>query len=204
MNIIIVAKPHATPTSVNLDCWRMRTKLACVATVFIAFVAGAGFAGALLFANPRDRSVQEVHKLGQIVNVDLVLAEQRMLEGNGYAAIRIFDVEDHGVAADFAPVADDADSVVAGGDDAGEVDGADFKILGNGNGFFDDGRGQDSGDRDLLAGLEDVAGMAAVDAVDSFSEFGGSEIAVALQVLVGNGGDGFSAFCGVYLSGRGG
>ncbi len=63
MNIIIVAKPHATPTSVNLNCWRMRTKLACVATVFIALVAGAGFVGALLFANPRDRSVQEVHKL---------------------------------------------------------------------------------------------------------------------------------------------
>ena len=63
MNIIIVAKPHATPTSVNLNCWRTRTKLACVATVFIALVAGAGFVGALLFANPRDRSVQDVQKL---------------------------------------------------------------------------------------------------------------------------------------------
>jgi murein DD-endopeptidase MepM/ murein hydrolase activator NlpD len=63
MNIIIVAKPHATPTSVNLNCWRTRTKLACVATVFIALVAGGGFVGALLFANPRDRSVQDVQKL---------------------------------------------------------------------------------------------------------------------------------------------
>jgi murein DD-endopeptidase MepM/ murein hydrolase activator NlpD len=63
MNVIIVAKPHATPTSLNLDCWRMRSKLACVATVFVGLVAGAGFAGALLFANPHDRSVEEVNKL---------------------------------------------------------------------------------------------------------------------------------------------
>lgn len=63
MNVIIVAKPHATPTSLNLDCWRTRTKLACLATVFLAVVAGAGFAGAVLFANPRDRSVEDVQKL---------------------------------------------------------------------------------------------------------------------------------------------
>jgi len=67
MNIIIVAKPHATPTSLNLNCWRMRTKLACVATVFIGLVAGVGFVGALLFANPRDRSVQDVHKLRALI-----------------------------------------------------------------------------------------------------------------------------------------
>jgi len=63
MNVIIVAKPHAQPTSLNLNCWRMRSKIACAATVFIGLVAGAGFAGALLFANPRDRSVEEVQKL---------------------------------------------------------------------------------------------------------------------------------------------
>ena len=76
-----------------------------------------------------------------------------MLEGNVDAAVGVLDVEDDGVAADFAPVADDAESVVAGGHDAGEVDGADFKIFGDGNGFFDDGRGKNSGDGDLLAGL---------------------------------------------------
>ena len=81
-----------------------------------------------------------------------------MLEGNVDAAVGVFDVEDYGVAADFAPVADDAESVIAGGHDAGEVDGADFEIFGNGNGFFGDGRGQDSGDDDLFVGFEDVAG----------------------------------------------
>ena len=63
MNLIIVAKPHATPTCVNLDCWRMRIKLASAAFLFVGLVAGAGFAGALLFANPHDRSVAEVRKL---------------------------------------------------------------------------------------------------------------------------------------------
>ena len=63
MNVIIVAKPYAKPTSLNLDCWRTRTKLACLATVFIGVIAGTGFAGAVLFANPRDRSVEDVQKL---------------------------------------------------------------------------------------------------------------------------------------------
>ena len=92
-------------------------------------------------------------ELRQVVNVDLMLAEERMLEGNGHAAVGIFDIEDYGVASDFAPVADDADAVIAGGHDAGEVDGADFKIFGYGDSFFDDGCGEDSGDGDLLAGL---------------------------------------------------
>ena len=107
--------------------------------------------------------VQEVDELRQVVNIDLMLAEQRMLEGNVHAAVGVFDVEDDGVAADLAPVADDAKSVIAGRHDAGEVDGADFKILGDGNGFFDDGRGENSGDGDLLAGFQDVAGAIAVD-----------------------------------------
>lgn len=63
MNVIIVAKPHATPTSLNLNCWRMRAKIAGAATVFVGLVASAGFAGALLFANPHDRSAEEVNKL---------------------------------------------------------------------------------------------------------------------------------------------
>lgn len=119
--------------------------------------------------------MQEVNELGQVVNVDLVLAEQRMLEGNVDAAVGVFDVEDYGVAADFAPVADDAESVVAGCHDAGEVDGADLKISGDGNRFFDDGRGQDSGDGDLFAVFQDVAGAVAVvfsvRAADGFGEF---------------------------------
>ena len=80
--------------------------------------------------------VQEVHELRQVVNINLMLAEQRVLEGNVDAAVGIFNIEDHGVAADFAPMADDAQAVVAGRHDSGEVDGAHFKILGDGNRFF--------------------------------------------------------------------
>src|SRR5271169_1105025 len=112
--------------------------------------------------------MQEAHELRQIVNVDLVLAKQRMFEGNVYAAVGVFDVEDYGVAADFAPVADDAESVVAGRHDAGQVDGADFKIFGNGNGFLDDRGGKNSGDRDRLAVFQDIARAVAIYLADGF------------------------------------
>src|SRR5208283_2265833 len=100
--------------------------------------------------------MQEVHELGYVVNVDFVLAEQRVLEGNVDAAVGVLDIEDDGVAADFAPVADDAESVIAGGHDAGQVDGADFKVFGDGNSFLHDGLRKNSGDGDLLARFQDV------------------------------------------------
>src|ERR1700722_1103927 len=103
--------------------------------------------------------MQEADELGNVVNINFVLAEQRMLEGNVNAAVGILDVKDYGVTADLAPVADDAESVVAGGHYSGEVDGADFEISGNGDGFFGDGRGEDSGDDDGLVGFENVAGV---------------------------------------------
>src|SRR5580700_5107014 len=148
--------------------------------------------------------MQEVDELRQVVNVDLMLAEQRVLERNGDAAIGIFDVENYGVAADFAPVADDAQSVIAGCHDAGQVDGTDFKIFGNGNCLFDDGRGQDSGDRDLLAVLQDVAGTVAIYLADGFSQLGRRQVPSLVQILVGDGGNAFSALRGVDLRCRGG
>src|SRR5580698_6342772 len=111
--------------------------------------------------------VDEVDELRDIMNVDLVLAEQRVLEGNVDAAVGIFDVEDDRVAADFAPVLDDAESVIAGGHDAGQVDGADFEVFGDGDGFFGDGRGEDAGDDDVFVGFENVGGVGfVVDGAD--------------------------------------
>ena len=115
--------------------------------------------------------VQEVDELWQVVNIDLVLAEQRMLERNIHAAVGIFNVEDNGVASDLAPVADDADPMVAGGHDAGEIDGADFKIFGDGDGVLDDRRRQNSGDGDLLAGLKNVPGAISVQSADGVRQF---------------------------------
>src|ERR1700733_4600644 len=89
---------------------------------------------------------QEVDELRYVVDVNVVLAEQGVLEGDGDAAVGIFDIEDDRIAADFAPVLDDAKSVIARSHDAGEVDGADFEVAGNRNGLLGDGRGEKSGD----------------------------------------------------------
>jgi len=63
MNIIIVAKPHAAPTALNLKCWRMRTKLFLLAAVCAFAFGGAGFAAALLFASPRESTLTDVNTL---------------------------------------------------------------------------------------------------------------------------------------------
>src|SRR5271169_36081 len=145
--------------------------------------------------------VQEVHELRQIVNVDLMLAEQRMFEGNVHAAVGVFDVEDYGVAADFAPVADDAESVVTGRHDAGQVDGADFKIFGHRNGFLDDGRGENSGDRDLLAIFQDVRGAVSINVADGFGQLRRCEEGSSMQILMSDRGNAFAALGGVSLGG---
>src|SRR6266851_6069207 len=144
--------------------------------------------------------VQEVDELRDIVNVDLVLAQQRVLEGDGYAAVTVFDIEDNRVAADFAPVADDAQSVVAGGHDAGQVNGADFKIFGYRDRLFDDGGGENSGDYEVFVGFQDVAGAAAVDLANVLSQFGRGQVGSPAHVSAGDGGDGFSSLRGVDFS----
>src|SRR3984957_20361632 len=122
--------------------------------------------------------VQEVNKLGHVVDVDVVFAQQRVFEGNSDAAVGIFDVEDDAVAADFAPVLDDAESVVAGGHDAGQVDGADFEVSGHGDGLLGDRAGEDSGDDDFFFGFEDVGGVRLmVHGADGVREFGGRQVA---------------------------
>src|SRR5260370_17511455 len=90
--------------------------------------------------------VHEADELRDVVNVDLMLAQERMLEGDGNAAVGVFDVEHDRIASHFAPVADNAKSVIAGGHDAGQVDGAGFEVFGDGDGLLDDGRGGNSGD----------------------------------------------------------
>jgi len=102
---------------------------------------------------------------------------------NVHAAVGIFDIEDHGVAADFAPVADDADSVVAGGHDACEVDGATSSLW----------------PRECLStmGAERIPGMVICSPPlvclrsgchlrgDGFGELRGSEVCSPLQIMYG-------------------
>src|SRR5258708_28010426 len=125
-----------------------------------------------------------------------MLAEEWVLEGKGDAAVGIFDVEAHGVAADLAPVADDSQAVIAGGHDAGQVYGSDFKIFCDGDSFFDDGRGKDSGDANLLAGFQSVGALTIAFSLcppHGFGQFGLGQVSGLLQVLAGDGRNAFSA-----------
>src|SRR5580704_10391930 len=148
--------------------------------------------------------VQEVNELGHIVNVDVVLAGQRMLVRDGDAAVRVFDVEYDRVATDFAPVADDAEPVIAAGHDAGQVDGADFEVSGNGDGLFGDGRGKNSRDDKVFVGLENVRCVGfVVGGTDGVGQFGRRQVRCAAEVAAGDGRNGFAALGGVDLgSGR--
>ena len=144
--------------------------------------------------------VQEMDELGQVVNVHRMLAQQRMLESNVHAAVGVFNVEDDRIAADFAPVADDAQSVIAGGHQTGQINGADFKIFGDRNRLLGDGRGENSGDGDLLPGLEKVGVGFSVRGADRLGQFGGSEKGGAAQILPSDGRDCFAALCRVDFS----
>lgn len=63
MKIIIVAKPHATPIALDLKYWRVRAALACMVVGCLMLFAGIGSAAALLLANPRDRTLNDLHAL---------------------------------------------------------------------------------------------------------------------------------------------
>ncbi len=63
MNIIIVAKPHATPIALDLKSWRIRAALSCVVVGCLLLFAGIGSAVAMLLANPRDHALHELQSL---------------------------------------------------------------------------------------------------------------------------------------------
>lgn len=76
MNIIIVANPHARPTNLNLSSWQLQLKLAAGALAGIAALIAIGFAAALVFAGPRDRTLHELNNLRTQVS-----AQQHKLDG---------------------------------------------------------------------------------------------------------------------------
>src|SRR5579883_3455374 len=63
MNIIIVASSNATPTTLDLKCWRMRSKIAAVVGACALFCVGIGAVGASVFSNSRDGALREVASL---------------------------------------------------------------------------------------------------------------------------------------------
>src|SRR6267143_236788 len=151
--------------------------------------------------------MDEVDELRDVVNVDLMLAEQRMLEGDGDAAVGVLDVEDDRVAPYFAPVADNAKSVIAGGHDAGQVDSTDFEVFGDRDGLLDDGRGENSGDDHVFVGFEDIGFIVVVrfpvDLADGFGELRGGQVRSLAQIPTRDGGDALATLRGVYLGAGG-
>jgi len=90
MNIIIVAKPHARPWAVNLKCWRMRAKLFGLAALCVLCFGGAGFAAALLLANPHDRAMHELYALrAQIATQQQSLTQLESSSQRGMDALAV-------------------------------------------------------------------------------------------------------------------
>jgi murein DD-endopeptidase MepM/ murein hydrolase activator NlpD len=60
MKLIIIAKPNAAPTTLNLQCWRARSKIGSIIVAGMLLCIGLGVVGTELFANSRDRALRDV------------------------------------------------------------------------------------------------------------------------------------------------
>jgi murein DD-endopeptidase MepM/ murein hydrolase activator NlpD len=60
MKLIIIAKPNAAPTTLDLQCWRTRSKIASILIACTLLCIGIGVIGTELFANSRDLALRDV------------------------------------------------------------------------------------------------------------------------------------------------
>lgn len=63
MNIIIVAKPNATPTTLDLRSWRTRGRLGAIVAVFAIACIGFGFISAKFIGGSRQGALHEISSL---------------------------------------------------------------------------------------------------------------------------------------------
>ena len=144
--------------------------------------------------------MEEVDELGQIGDVVALTGGQSNVDDT----VAILDIEDYGVAADFAPVADNALAVFAASHDSGEINGADFEIACNWDRFLYNWRFENSGDDDLLSGFQEDPLTVVIGIADGFGQIGRGEVFRALQIFAGDGGDAVSALGDVDVgTGRG-
>src|ERR1700752_2882571 len=131
--------------------------------------------------------VQETDELGNIVNVDVVLAEQRMIVRDGYAAVGIFDIEYNRIAADFTPMLDDANPVLAARHESCEVNGADLKIFGDRDCLFGDRPGENARNDNVFVRLKNVARVGlVVHGADGVGQFGRGQVRSLAEVTAGD------------------
>lgn len=68
MNIIIVASSNATPTTLDLKCWRVRRRIAGAVAACALFCIGIGAVGASVFSNSRDGALHDVASMRETID----------------------------------------------------------------------------------------------------------------------------------------
>src|ERR1039457_6986836 len=154
----------------------------------------------MLVAKDRDASdgvhvfgVQEVNQLRQVGNIVALSGGQRVVEGYIDYAVAVLDIEHNRVAANFAPMADDAFAVIAARHDSRQINGAHLEISCNRDRFLYNGRFENSGDDDLLSGFQEHSWVVGVGGADRLGEFRVSKVFGSPQILAGDGRDAVAA-----------
>ena len=68
MNIIIVAKPNATPTTLDLKCWRARSKIFGIIAAYAIVCIGIGFIAAEWFNTSRGGVLRDVSSMRKTID----------------------------------------------------------------------------------------------------------------------------------------
>src|ERR1039458_4914899 len=116
--------------------------------------------------------MQEMNELGQVGNIVALSAGQGVVEGDVDDAVAILDIENDRIAANFAPVSDDALPMIAARHHPGQINGADFEIPCNWDRFLYNWRFENSRDNDLLSRFEEDPLPVMVGGADGFGHFG--------------------------------
>ncbi len=67
MNIIIVAKSNATPTTLDLKCWRARGKIGGIIAAIAFLCVGLGFIAARLLTGSGESALREVNSMRETI-----------------------------------------------------------------------------------------------------------------------------------------
>jgi murein DD-endopeptidase MepM/ murein hydrolase activator NlpD len=67
MNIIIVANSNATPTTLDLKCWRVRRRIAAIVGGCALFCIGIGAIGAAVFSNRHEVALHDVAAMRETI-----------------------------------------------------------------------------------------------------------------------------------------
>lgn len=86
MNIIIVARPHAAPVSINLNHWRGRLKVGLALILCGLTCIGIGIGATLVFARPSDQALAKIRGLREQLT-----AQQSALEALNTSSHRNLD-----------------------------------------------------------------------------------------------------------------